>query len=81
MKNKKQSNHQSEVVQQQTGSDCRERLVRLSVMHAVYVRDEGQDWQLFSAEPNLECAKTTTSVLEVTRPNSDCCIFPPDINK
>ena len=54
------------------------RLVRLSVMHAVYVRDEGQEWQLFSAEPNLECAKTTTSVLEVTRPNSDCCILPPN---
>jgi hypothetical protein len=51
------------------------RLVR---MHAVYVRDEGVDWQLFSAEPNLECAKTTASVLEVTRPNSDCCIVPPN---
>jgi hypothetical protein len=55
-----------------------QRLVRLSVMHAVYVRDEGVDWQLFSAEPNLECAKTTASVLEVTRPNSDCCIVPPN---
>ena len=60
-------------------SRCLARLVRLSVMHAVYVRDEGQEWQLFSAEPNLECAKTTASVLEVTRPNSDCCILLPNV--
>jgi hypothetical protein len=53
-------------------------LVRLSVMHAVYVRDEGQEWQIFSGEPDLECAKTTASMLEVTRPNSDVCIVPPN---
>ena len=57
---------------------AQERLVRLSMMHAVYVRDKGQEWQLFSAEPNLECANTTASVIEVTRPNSDCCILPPN---
>ena len=64
--------------EEKDGAVAQERLVRLSLMHAVYVRDEGQEWQLFSAEPNLECAKTTASVLEVTRPNSDCCILPPN---
>jgi len=49
----------------------------LSIMYAVYVQEEGQNWQLFSAEPNLECAKTTASMLEVTQPDSNCRIVPP----
>jgi hypothetical protein len=59
------------------GEDSVDQPVRLSVMHAVYVRDEGREWQLFSGELDLECAKTTASMLEVTRPNSDVCIVPP----
>jgi hypothetical protein len=53
-------------------------LVRLTKMHAVYVREDGKEWTIFSGEPDLASAKVTASMLEVTNPNSDVCIVPPN---
>jgi hypothetical protein len=54
-----------------------QKLIGLLKMHAVYVRVPDFDWWLFSAEPNLEWAKATADMLEVTHPTFDCCIIPP----